>query len=198
MMPNEWDDFAADWDSNDDVRIYAEKAFDSWTRKAAPLVSNLPDSRILDFGCGTGLLTERLAPLCGQIVAVDTSAQMIAALRRKVIEANAENIVTMQLAVNAETVNESAELAEKFDMIVASSVCSFLPDYEATVGHLAAVIKPAGYFVQWDWLSAMPTDRIQRAFEASGLITHCIEVAFTMKSDGESMPVVMGVGQLPC
>ena len=41
--------------------------------------------RILDFGCGTGLLTEKLAPLVREVIAVDTSPNMIDVLRRKEI-----------------------------------------------------------------------------------------------------------------
>jgi 2-polyprenyl-3-methyl-5-hydroxy-6-metoxy-1,4-benzoquinol methylase len=196
MTSIEWDDFASGWDSNDEVRAYAEKAFDSWTQKVVPLVSDLPNRRILDFGCGTGLLTEKLAPLCGQIVAVDTSARMIDILRRKVIEAGIDNITALQIAVNTATINECPELASKFDLIVASSVCSFLQDYEATLGDLSSVMNPGGWFIQWDWLADMPVERIQGAFEASGLIGHGVEEAFTMNTEGESMPVVMGIGRL--
>ena len=195
MTPNEWDDIATGWDSNEDVQLYAEKAFDSWIRKVLPLLTNLPTSRILDFGCGTGLLTQRLAPLCHQIVAVDTSARMIDVLRRKVIKAGIENITALQIAVNTTTINEVPELVGKFDLIVASSVCSFLADYEATIGDLSCLLNPGGYFIQWDWLADMPVERIQGAFEASGLIGQVVEEAFTMNENGESMPVVMGIGK---
>lgn len=194
---NEWDNFAPDWDSNDDVQIYAQKAFDLWTEKVAPLISNLPGSRVLDFGCGTGLLSERLAAVCNQIVAVDTSAAMIDVLRKKLREAEIDNVTTLSIAISATTIDESADLRNKFDMIVASSVCSFLPDYEGTLGDLSALLKPGGYFIQWDWLADMPVPRIQNAFDASGLVTHNIEEEFTMITDNESIQVVMGIGRLP-
>jgi len=77
MTADSWDDFAADWDNEPDVRKYADKAFESWQRKAAPLISSMAETRVLDFGCGTGLLTEKLAPLCQHVVAVDTSVEKI-------------------------------------------------------------------------------------------------------------------------
>ena len=194
---NEWDDYASDWDSNDDVRIYAQNAFDSWTSKVAPLISNLPGSQVLDFGCGTGILSERLATVCKQVVAVDTSAAMIEVLRKKILNADIDNISTLSCAINAAMINESADLHSKFDMIVASSVCSFLPDYEKTLGNLSSLLKPGGYFVQWDWLVDMPVSRIQSAFDASGLISHNIEEEFALETNNESMRVVMGIGRLP-
>ena len=196
MTPNDWDDFAAGWDSNDDVRAYAEKAFDSWTRIVAPLIQELPETRVLDFGCGTGLLTEKLARLCGQFVAVDTSARMIDVLREKIAVEGVGNIIALQVAVTGASIDEHPELGGKFDLIVTSSVCSFLPDYESTLGGLCSLMNPGACFVQWDWLADMPVDRIQAAFNASGLESFGIEESFTIESGGESLPVVMGVGRL--
>jgi 2-polyprenyl-3-methyl-5-hydroxy-6-metoxy-1,4-benzoquinol methylase len=197
MAPNEWDDFAAGWDSNEDVRIYAENAFDSWTQKVAPLAPDLSNCRVMDFGCGTGMLTEKLAPLCNHVVAVDTSANMINVLLRKANDSSIDNVTALQIAVNATTIDECEELASMFDLIVASSVCSFLPNYEETLGDLTSVLNPGGYFVQWDWLADMPADRIQSAFKGSGLLTHGIEEAFSMNTEKNSMAVVMGIGRLP-
>ena len=196
MMSNEWDDYASGWDANDDVRVYAQKAFDSFTRIVAPLISGLPGSRVLDFGCGTGLLTEKLAPVCDQIVAIDTSPPMIEVLRKKAIEAGLHNIAVLSISVDAATINECVELTSKFDLIVASSVCSFLPDYEATLGDLSSLLKPGGYFVQWDWTEDMPVTRIRSAFEASGLVDHRIKEEFVMGAGDEPMPVVMAIGGL--
>jgi 2-polyprenyl-3-methyl-5-hydroxy-6-metoxy-1,4-benzoquinol methylase len=196
MVPNEWDAFAAGWDANDDVHIYAQNAYDSWNRKVAPLISDIPGSRILDFGCGTGLLTEKFAAVCVQVVAVDTSAAMIDVLRGKIIDAGIDNVSALPLAINADTIRTSADLATRFHLIVASSVCSFLPDYEATLADLCSLLRPGGYFVQWDWLTDMPASRIQSAFDSANLVSHGIEEEFVMRSGSDSMPVVMGVGRL--
>ncbi len=84
MTENEWDDFATEWDINEDVRKYSEKAFHSWQLKVAPAVLELSDNRVLDFGCGTGLLSEKLAEICGQVVAIDSSPKMIEILNNKI------------------------------------------------------------------------------------------------------------------
>lgn len=196
MAENEWDEFAPGWDTNVDVRTYAAMAFDSWDRKVSPMVRDLPDCRVLDFGCGTGLLTERLAPICGQVLAVDTSAKMLDVLRQKISDMNISNVIAMEVAVNANTVKENPDLASKFDLVVASSVCSFLPDYETTLCNLVSILNPGGLFIQWDWLADMSVDRIRSAFEAAGLFDVSIEEAFTMESGDESMAVVMGIGRL--
>ena len=195
MTANEWDNYADDWDSNEDVRIYAQRAFDSWEQKVAPLYPSLSECKVLDFGCGTGLLTEKLATRCGQIVAIDTSEKMIEALRSKLTQLGPDNVVTSKVALNAESIRANPVLLDSFDLIVASSVCSFLPDYESTVRDLSSVMRPGAYFVQWDWMEDMPKERVRNAFAAAGLVNHAVDHAFTMNADGESMPVVMGIGR---
>ena len=195
MTANEWDDHAGDWDGNEDVRIYAQRAFDSWEQKVAPLYPSLSECRVLDFGCGTGLLTEKLATRCGQIVAIDTSEKMIEALRSKLALLGSDNVVVSNVALSAESIRANPVLLDNFDLIVASSVCSFLPDYESTVRDLSSVMRPGACFVQWDWMEDMPKERVRNAFGAAGLINHAIDHAFTMNADGESMPVVMGIGR---
>ena len=195
MATNEWDDFATEWDVNDDVREYSEKAFHSWVKKVAPAIPDLSKCRVLDFGCGTGLLAEKLAENCGQVVAVDSSLKMVEVLDRKVEQSGTKNIVTSDITVNATTGKDHPLFASKFDLIVASSVCSFLTDYESTLHDLSSLMNPGGWFVQWDWISDMPEERISEAFRAAKLDEHSVATAFSMESNGKTSPVVMGVGR---
>lgn len=195
MAVNEWDDYADGWDANEDVRIFARNAFDSLSRKVLPLTPNLADGQVLDFGCGTGILSERLAPLCRHVVAVDTSAKMIAMLQKKIVGKGIENITALQSTIDSAPTDQHLALAGKFDLIVASSVCNFLPDYEASLRCLCSMMRPGAYFVQWDWLADMSIDRIRGAYEATGLKAVAVEEAFAMKVDDNAMPVVVGQAQ---
>ena len=195
MTINEWDELATKWDVNEDVREYAEKAFNSWEKNVAPGLLNLSKNRVLDFGCGTGLLAEKLAEQCGEVVAIDTSPKMIEVLKKKIERSGAINIVASDVTVNAETIKDHPLLSSKFDLIVASSVCSFLPDYESTLCDLSLMMSLDGWFVQWDWAADMPEERIRDAFRASGLVEQSVGQEFSMESNGNSTPVVMGVGR---
>lgn len=194
-MSDDWDDIAASWD-NAETRLYAERVFDSWTRQIAPLVSNLSNTRLLDFGCGTGLLTEKLAPTCRNIVAIDSSESMIEVLKTKLVDQDIGNVTPLVTTIDPAAINTHPELSENFDFVVASSVCSFLPSYNSTLRVLASVIRPGGIYAQWDWLSEMPFARIQKAFETSGLTSLHIGKAFRMSMNNESMPVVLGIARL--
>ena len=195
MTTNEWDKLATEWDVNEDVREYSEKAFNSWKKKVAPALSSLSKIRALDFGCGTGLLAEKLAEQCGEIVAIDSSPKMVEVLDKKIERLGATNIVASDVTVNAETIRDHPLFSSKFDLIVASSVCSFLPDYESTLRDLSLLMNLDGWFVQWDWVSDMPEERIRDAFRASGLVEQSVGQAFLMESNGSSAAVVMGIGR---
>ena len=76
-MGDSWDDCAPSWDEDELVREYSEKAFSSLLNKLRDPLSTA--SRILDFGCGTGLLTECILKHFPslQVVALDASPKMI-------------------------------------------------------------------------------------------------------------------------
>ena len=82
-MSDSWDDYADEWDANGDARSYANSAFASLAEHLDVQAPVWRQRRVLDFGCGTGLLTEKLSPLVAQVVAIDTSQKMIDRLVEK-------------------------------------------------------------------------------------------------------------------
>ena len=88
-MSESWDQYAEGWDSDADVILYSTKAYDALCE-----ILNLEGLTILDFGCGTGLLTERMAPKANRILGLDSSEKMISALKNKQIS----NVDTLELS----------------------------------------------------------------------------------------------------
>ena len=74
-MSGSWDEYATGWDSNEAVIAYADNAY-----HALKNTVELEGRRIFDFGCGTGLLTERLANRASSVVGLDPSQKMILVL----------------------------------------------------------------------------------------------------------------------
>ena len=89
-----------------------------------------------------------------------------------------------------------------FDLIVASSVCGFLPNYELALSYLARTLSASGIFVQWDWLSTnddesgMTPKRIAKSFGDAGLAALHVGKEFAIRIDGDDLPVVMGVASV--
>ena len=195
MLSNEWDEYAAGWDADASVQEYANKAFQELLR-----VIEINGLSVFDFGCGTGSLTQLLSPMAKDIVALDGSSEMIKLLAKK----NLSNVSTISAFLTQELVDSHPELTKKFDLIVASSVCGFLPDYEITLGLLTSLLKSGGMFVQWDWLSnddsaetGLSENRVLAALEANQLIDINIEKPFEMDSSKGTMRVLMAVGVNP-
>ena len=193
-MSEDWDELAKNWDRADGIQFYAEQAFSSLVRHVDLCGKKWKSRRVLDFGCGTGLLTEKMAPLVGEILAIDTSQNMIDVLRGKEIQ----NVTAICADIDDPSVS-SATWCSGFDLIVASSVCGFLPSYEATLAVLSRTLSATGLFVQWDWLSSgddesgLTMDGISNAFTRANLKCVHIGTAFEMPFGDEKMPVLMGV-----
>ena len=198
MPSDKWDDFAPDWDSRSDVHQYADHAFESWNRRVAPLVENMREMNVLDFGCGTGLLTEKFASQVNSVVAVDTSVKMLNVLKGKIRASGLTNVKAIVTTISPDSIASDPALFSDFDLVIASSVCNFLPDYEETLCTIARTMKPGGVFVQWDWIDDMPADRIRRAYDRAGLKYVSIGEEFAMDGDNAPMQVIMGIGQLCC
>ena len=192
-MVSEWDEFADGWDSDETAALYSKEAFDSLSN-----IVNVANSNLLDFGCGTGLLTEKLSPAANHIVAMDTSSKMLAVLTGK----NLPNVTTITEPLSAKLIAENQSLNRGFDVIVASSVCGFLSDYEATLCLLKSVLNPSGTFVQWDWLSqdeksdfGLSEESVISAYEKSGLTLVTLTQPFSLSGRSGVMPVLMGVAR---
>ena len=196
-MTSTWDQHANHWDQDSLVRHYADNTLKSLTERMDFSDGAWRSKRLLDFGCGTGLLTEKLAPLFNEVIAVDTSPNMIDVLNGK----NVDNVTAVCADIDDMASGSPAPWFRDFELIVASSVCGFLPDYETTLGVLSRALNKDGRFVQWDWLSSgddasgLTMERVSIASAKAGLASIYIGNAFTMTIEGEAAPVMMGIGQ---
>ena len=188
---SEWDQYADGWDDDPAARSYAAAAFTSLRELLDESTVSLAGAAVLDFGCGTGLLTERLIGAGASVLAVDTSHAMLNVLGSKPQLADSS-------AVETSTTLPSS--GERFDLVVCSSVCSFLDDYPASVVALLGLLKPAGIFVQWDWERApgddhgLTRDEIVGALDAAGLGNVEVRIGFEVDFEGEPMAPLMGHG----
>lgn len=193
-MTDEWDDYAATWDDDAAARAYAAAAFTSLEAALAARGRSVTGAVICDFGCGTGLLSEKLAPTAASIDAVDTSPAMIAQLTAKADRLALDNV---RPAATLPTSTAS------HDLVVCSSVLGFVDDLSATVSQLTKLLRPGGVFVQWDWerdpaadeQHGLTRDEVKQAMAAAGLTAIHVETGFEVPYEGNVMSPLMGVGE---
>ena len=118
--------------------------------------------RVLDVGCGTGLLTRELATVVGtdHVAAVDPSEPFAEACRRRVPGADVRIAGAEHLPF--------ADGA--FDRVLSQLVLTFVADAEAAVGEMRRVARPGGRVAAcvWDYQREMV---LLRAFwDAAGAL----------------------------
>lgn len=129
------------WDASTYDRIS-----DPMARWGAAVLDRLElrgDERVLDAGCGTGRVTERLAERLptGQVVALDASPAMIAEARRRL--ARFGDRVRYLVA----DLGRPIPLAQPVDAVLSTATFHWVPDHDALFRNLAAVLRPGGRLV---------------------------------------------------
>tara|TARA_R100001377_G_scaffold30112_1_gene16464 strand:+ start:3449 stop:4051 length:603 start_codon:yes stop_codon:yes gene_type:complete len=94
--------------------------------------------QLMDFGSGTGLLLERIAPFVKKITAVDISKSMNAQLAKKQASLGCEiEILEIDLA--------AADICQKYDGIISSMTMHHVKDTEAMFGKFHALLNEGGF-----------------------------------------------------
>jgi 2-polyprenyl-6-hydroxyphenyl methylase / 3-demethylubiquinone-9 3-methyltransferase len=98
---------------------------------------SLAGLRILDIGCGAGLLCEPFTRLGAQVVGIDPSETNISVAR---LHATRSNLL---IDYRCSTVEE-IDPRERFDIVLAMEVVEHVVDVGAFLDRCAALMKPAG------------------------------------------------------
>jgi 2-polyprenyl-3-methyl-5-hydroxy-6-metoxy-1,4-benzoquinol methylase len=121
------------------IRNHAEQKRLRKTLGFAKLQIQSDDLSALDFGAGTGNVTEKLLTLGFHVVAVDLSEEMLAVLRMK----NKQSLDSGRLKTLALNI-DGATIKEQFDMVTSYSVLHHLPDYLRSLKELLRLVKLGG------------------------------------------------------
>ncbi|MCP5146096.1 MAG: methyltransferase domain-containing protein [Gammaproteobacteria bacterium] len=104
---------------------------------ATPVVDLLnpqPLERILDLGCGDGVLTAALAGMGCEVVGVDASAEFVAAARERGLDARQVDATAL-------------DFAQAFDAVFSNAVLHWIPAAEKVIAGVYNALKPGGRFV---------------------------------------------------
>ncbi len=101
-----------------------------------------PDDIVLDFACGTGIITTEIAENAKQVHAIDTSSGMIHEAETKAAERGIENIHFVQSDLFDERYDKAS-----FDVILAFNILHLLDDTRKAVQRINELLKPGGLFI---------------------------------------------------
>ncbi len=100
---------------------------------------NLPESRVLDVGCGGGILAESMAHAGADVLGIDLAEAPLAVARLHAMESGAtleyQDIAAEDCAV---------EMPASFDGVTCLEMLEHVPDPASTVAACAALVKPGG------------------------------------------------------
>ncbi|MFW1022650.1 class I SAM-dependent DNA methyltransferase [Vibrio parahaemolyticus] len=190
-MAQDWDGLAKNWESNPATEQFAQSVFAQLQQ-----LTQLDGIKVLDFGCGTGQLSQLLSPIIKDIVALDASEAMIEELDKKEL-LNVEPVVD---ALSRGLVAQHPAFRGQFDLVVASSVLAFVDDVESSLDIAHSLLNEGGYFVHFDWVAESEQDgftlsRSENALSNAGFVDVEAKKVFDITSDGQTMSVLMGVGR---
>jgi trans-aconitate methyltransferase len=98
------------------------------------LLTPLAGERILDLGCGDGALTETLVAAGCSVVAVDGSAEQVAAARARGLDARVARA-------------EALTFDREFDAVFSNAVLHWIEDADGVLRSVFRALKPGGRFV---------------------------------------------------
>lgn len=99
-----------------------------------------PTMDVMDFGCGTGLLTLRLQSLVRHITGVDSSQRMLDVLNAKIDEHKFSNVRTLYIDLD-----RGDELTGSYDVIVSAMTLHHVKDVQPLLKQFYKIIAPAGH-----------------------------------------------------
>jgi amino acid adenylation domain-containing protein len=107
-----------------------------WVSHTVERIRRLEPSRVLEIGCGTGLLLLRVAPQCDRYIGTDFSPNVLRSLEPRVAAAGLTGRVTL---LQREASDFTDMLPGSVDLVVINSVTQYLPG----IDHLVRVIESA-------------------------------------------------------
>jgi 2-polyprenyl-6-hydroxyphenyl methylase/3-demethylubiquinone-9 3-methyltransferase len=97
--------------------------------------------RILDIGCGGGILSEPLARLGAQVVGADPSEANIEVARKHA------GLVDLRIDYRAVTAEALADKNERFDVVLALEVVEHVADVDLFVKRCGEMVRPNGMLI---------------------------------------------------
>lgn len=189
-MALNWDRLAKDWENDALHREFVDSAYATLIK-----TTTTEGKHILDWGCGTGLMTEQVCFDAKSVVALDASEAMIEELEYKKLS-NVEPVVD---ELTRGLVAQHPAFRKQFDLVIASSVCGYVSNISQSLSIVYSLLDPGGCFIHWDWISEGEYDdgvsmlEMQDELILAGFNDVRVRQAFLIQTPAGERAVMMGV-----
>ena len=161
-----------------------------WVERTVERLLAPPPRRVLEIGCGTGMLLLRTARHCAEAVGTDFSAEALAWVRGRLEAEGLSHVTLLQ-----RTADDFSGLDEpRFDLVVLNSVVQYFPNLDYLLRVLAGAVgaaAPGGRIFLGD-LRSLPllevfhaSVQLQQADEATPLGELCERIAAAVRQEQE-------------
>jgi amino acid adenylation domain-containing protein len=141
----------AGWRSSYDGQPIPEEEMREWVDNTVKRVLALEPKRVLELGCGTGLLLLRLAPYCERYCGLDFSARALGSIRQE-LRRQKQRLEAVTLLQRRADDLEDLETGS-FDAVILNSVVQYFPNIDYLVRVLeraSRTVKPGGFIFLGD------------------------------------------------
>ena len=100
------------------------------------------ESKVLEFACGTGIVTDAVAPHVASIRAIDISDEMVLRAREKMARLGHENVEVTQTDLFDPSLPTGT-----FDAVMAFNVLLYVDNFVEVMARIQNLLKPGGVFL---------------------------------------------------
>jgi len=104
-------------------------------------LADLSSKRVLDVGCGGGILSDSMARKGANVTGIDLSTKALRVARLHALEVQTANLDFREVSVEA----LAAEQPESFDVVTCMEMLEHVPDPASVVQSCARLVKPGGW-----------------------------------------------------
>ncbi|MGE0499083.1 MAG: bifunctional 2-polyprenyl-6-hydroxyphenol methylase/3-demethylubiquinol 3-O-methyltransferase UbiG [Ramlibacter sp.] len=108
-----------------------------WIEGLAPLAGR----RVLDVGCGGGILADAMARRGADVLGIDLAARALKVAQLHALEAQTPGVAYREVSVEA----LAAEMPASFDVVTCMEMLEHVPDPASVVRACSALVKPGGW-----------------------------------------------------
>lgn len=104
-------------------------------------ITALKNQRVLDVGCGGGILAESMARLGAKVTGVDLAAKSLRVAQLHALEAGTKNVQYEEISAEALADRQPAS----FDVVTCMEMLEHVPDPSSIVCACSELVKPGGW-----------------------------------------------------